>query len=178
MLANIKLAAAPRVYASSGYTLNVDFSEKDLFDGVVLEMSKADVTSGDDSTGGSTGGTTGGDTSGTTGGDTSGSAGGTSGGDTSGTTTGSGAAAYSIDTVGGNLSYTMYYDFQTPMKIELAAYGVNDDGEQERAVLMTIDVNPADYRSRVAACCTVLPPQARYTVTLPPMHRRLTEQTS
>ena len=128
VLANIKLVAAPRVYASSGYTLNVDFSEKDLFKGVVLEMSKADVTSGGTSSGGTSGD-----------------------GSTSGTTTGSGAAAYSITTEEGNLSYTMYYDFQTPMKIEMAAYGVNDDGAQERAVLMTIDVNPADYRSRVAA---------------------------
>lgn len=129
VLAGIKLVGLPKVYAASGYTLTLDFNEKDTYTGIQLEMFKT------------------GDAVGFSDGDSLDG----SGNEVVVTDADSTTADYTIETNDDQRSYTMYYDFQTPMRIDLAVYGTKKDGTQERAVVTSMEINPKDYRSRVCA---------------------------
>lgn len=144
VLAGIQLVGLPKVYAASGYTLTLDFNEKDIYTGIQLEMFKT------------------GDAVGFSDGDTAAVQSTDDAAETYTALDGNGnevvvadaggaTADYVIETDENQRSYTMYYDFQTPMIIDLAVYGTKKDDTKERAVVTSLEINPKDYRSRVCA---------------------------
>ena len=118
-LADIKLKTNPKVYASNAYTLNVEFTTADRYDGAWIEVydntdGKAGAGETVDSTG-ATGGT--GDSTGTTGG--TGDSTGTTGGTTGSGDTASDKLLYSVRAQEDSLTYSMLYDFTTPITIKI-----------------------------------------------------------
>lgn len=133
-VANIDLKTAPRIYASNAYTLNVEFSTADTYAGAWIEVydntdGKAGVIGEAADTGDNAGSTGSGDNSGT------------------GDETTEAEPLYRVKTEEETLTYSMLYNFTTPVTIKVTSA---EPGTQGRYVAAQIDVDGKKLRKHAA----------------------------